>query len=128
ATRAPSDTPAVSQPQASPPAAAQPQPSPPAPAPTPAKASSESDRVSVAKETSVFATPQGGQYGTLQIGAPGRVLRHSGQWVLLQLEGWVRESDLEQASGGALTGITAAEVRSDPSRYVGRTVEWRLQL
>jgi hypothetical protein len=76
----------------------------------------------------MFATPQGGQYGTLQTGAPARVLGRSGEWARVQLEGWVRESDLEEASGGALTGITAAEVRSDPARYVGRTVEWRLQL
>jgi hypothetical protein len=48
--------------------------------------------------------------------------------VRVQTEGWVREADLEEASGGALTGITAAEVRSDAARYVGQMVEWRLQL
>jgi hypothetical protein len=56
------------------------------------------------------------------------VLGRSGEWVRVQVEGWVRESDLEAASGGALTGITAAEVRSEPARYIGQTVEWRLQL
>jgi hypothetical protein len=40
----------------------------------------------------------------------------------------VRESDLEEAAGGALTGITAADVRADPARYMGKMVEWRLQL
>jgi len=82
----------------------------------------------VSRETGLFATPQGGKYATLQIGAPIKILSRSGDWVRIQTEGWVREGDLEEASGGALTGITAAEVRSDPSRYVGKTLEWRLQL
>jgi hypothetical protein len=56
------------------------------------------------------------------------VVGRSGEWIRIQLEGWVRDIDLEAGSGGALTGITAAEVRSDPARYVGRTVEWRLQV
>jgi hypothetical protein len=82
----------------------------------------------VARETAVYATPQGGQYGTLGPGTPARVLGRSGEWIRVQLEGWIRETDLEAASGGALTGITAAEVRTDPARYVGRTVDWRLQI
>jgi hypothetical protein len=113
------DTPAVAQ-QSPPPSAASPPPA--------AKALADPDRASVARETDVFATPQGGQYGTLQAGAPARVLGRSGEWVRVQLEGWVREGDLEAASGGALAGITAAEVRSDPARYVGKTIEWRLQV
>jgi hypothetical protein len=100
------DTPAVAQPQAP----------------------SNPERASVARETAIFAAPQGGQYGTLEPGTSTRVLGRSGEWIRVQLEGWVRETDLEAASGGALTGITAAEVRSDPPRYVGRTVEWRLQV
>jgi hypothetical protein len=123
-TRASSDTPAVSPPA---PASVAPV-SPPPAAPAPARSQNDPDRAAVARATPVFATPQGGQYGTLQTGAPARVLGRSGEWARVQLEGWVRESDLEEASGGALTGITAAEVRSDPSKYVGRTVEWRLQL
>ena len=127
--RTTSDTPAVSQPAQAPPATASPPAaSPPAASPPPAKSPTDPDRAAVAKETQLFATPQGGQYGTLQTGAPARVLGRSGEWARVQLEGWVRESDLEEASGGALTGITAAEVRSDPAHYVGRTVEWRLQL
>ena len=127
--RTPSDTPAVAPPA---PAAQAPQPArPPVQTPVatpPAKSPNDPDRAAIARETPVFATPQGGQYGTLQTGAPARVLGRSGEWARVQLEGWVRESDLEEASGGALTGITAAEVRSDPARYLGRAVEWRLQL
>jgi hypothetical protein len=56
------------------------------------------------------------------------VLGRSGDWVRVQLEAWVRSGDLQPASGASLSGVTAAEVRTDPARYLGRTVEWRLQL
>jgi hypothetical protein len=82
----------------------------------------------VARETPLFVAPQGGQYGTLQPGAPARVLGRTGEWARVQLEGWIRESDLKEAADGSLSGITAAEVRTDPSRYVGRTVDWRVEL
>jgi hypothetical protein len=120
AAEAPADTPAVVQ--ASPPAAVA---GSSAPVPRPQL---DSERASVSRETQLLATPQGGPYATLQTGAPARILSRSGEWVRVQTEGWVRESDLEEAAGGALTGITAADVRSDPSRYVGKLVEWRLQL
>jgi hypothetical protein len=114
------DTPAVAQPQ--PPRIQTPT------VPTAPKTAGDADRAAVARETGMFATPQGGQYGTLETGAPARVLGRSGEWVHVQVEGWVRDGDLEEGSAGTLTGITAAEVRSDPARYVGRTVEWRLQV
>lgn len=109
------DTPAVAQ-------------SPTASQPTTSRPSADGDRAAVSRQAALLATPQGGPYGTLQAGAPARILGRSGEWVRVALEGWVRESDLEGASGGALTGVTAAEVRSEPSRYVGKAVEWRLQL
>ena len=88
----------------------------------------DGDRAEVARETAVYVAPEGGQYGTLQAGAPARVLGRSGGWTRVQVEGWVRGSDLKAASDGALSGITAAEVRSDPTKYVGRTVDWRVEL
>jgi hypothetical protein len=93
-----------------------------------ARTAGDTDRAAVARETAVYASPQGGSYGTLQTGAPARVLGRSGEWVRVSVEGWVRDIDLQAAAGGALTGVTAAEVRSEPGRYVGKTVEWRLQL
>jgi hypothetical protein len=116
---APPDTPVVAQqaPPSSGPAA-----------PQPLRPANDPDRGAVARETAIFATPQGGPVGTLQSGAPARILGRSGEWVRVSVEGWVREGDIEAAKGGALTGITAAEVRSDPNRYVGKAVDWRLQL
>ena len=86
------------------------------------------DRVELAREAAVYTAPEAGQYGTLKSGAPARVLGHSGEWARVQFEGWVHESDLKDAPAGVLTGITAAEVRADPARFVGRTVDWKLQL
>ncbi|HEU4680881.1 MAG TPA: hypothetical protein VFS51_04005, partial [Gemmatimonadales bacterium] len=86
------------------------------------------DRVEVGRETPVYVAPDGGQYGTLQPGAQARVLGRSGEWTRVQIEGWVRQSHLQTASTAALSGITAAEVRSDPPKYVGRTVDWRVEL
>jgi hypothetical protein len=86
------------------------------------------ERGSIVRETAILATPQGGQYGVLQTGVPAKILDRSGEWVRVGIEGWIRDSDLEKASGGTLTGITAAEVRAEPARYVGKTVEWRVQL
>jgi hypothetical protein len=116
------DTPLV-QGTAPPPASSQP-----APAAPPGKPPADADRVEAARETAVFAAPEAAQFGTVQAGTPTRVLGRSGEWVRVQLEGWVRAGDLQSASGAAVSRVTAAEVRSDPSRYLGRTVEWRLQL
>ena len=56
------------------------------------------------------------------------MLGQSGEWVRVQFEGWVRASDLRPESGSATLGVSAAEVRADPARYVGKTLDWRLQL
>jgi hypothetical protein len=100
----------------------------PAPVPSPVKPAGDADRAAISREATLLASPQGGPYGTFQPGAPVRVLGRSGEWVRVAVDGWLRETDLEAASGGALTGITAAEIRSDPPRYLGKTVDWRLQL
>jgi hypothetical protein len=115
------DTPLV-QGTAAPPASTQPA------QPAPGKTPADPDRVEAARETAVFAAPGAAQFGTVQAGTPTRVLGRSGEWVRVQLEGWMRAGDLQSASGAAVTGVTAAEVRSDPSRYLGKTVEWKLQL
>jgi hypothetical protein len=115
------------------PAAQKPAPRPPravapAVAPPPAPAVPSAERFQTGRETSLGATPEGPPYGTLQAGTPARVLGRGGEWTRVQVEGWVRETDLEAAEGGALIGVTAAEVRSAPERYVGKTLDWRLQV
>ncbi len=90
-------------------------------------ASGDEVRVEAAKASTLAATPDGGQLATLQPGTGGRVVARAGDWVRVQLEGWVRESDLKPATDGTLIGVSAAEIRADPQRYIGKTVEWRVQ-
>jgi hypothetical protein len=113
------DTPLSQAPAAPPPAA---------PATASTKPAADSDRAEVTRDAGLYSAPEAATYGTLQPGASARVLGRSGDWVRVQLEGWMRAADLQSTIGGAQSGVTAAEVRSDPARYVGHTVEWRLQL
>ena len=48
------------------------------------------------------------------------------EWVRVALEGWVRQSEV-QGAVAPIPAVTAAMLREQPDRYVGRTVDWRLQ-
>ncbi|HUR93930.1 MAG TPA: hypothetical protein VMY76_05075 [Gemmatimonadales bacterium] len=87
-----------------------------------------SERVQTARETPLAAAPEGGTLGTIQQGAPARVIARAGELVKVQVEGWVPADALAPTDGGAMVGVTAAEVRSTPERFVGRTVDWRVQV
>ena len=83
-------------------------------------------QMAVVRNTGLLASPDAGQVGTLRPGAPVRVLSSAGEWSRVQLEGWVRTDDLVP-SDSASQGVTAAEVRADPARFIGKEVEWRIQ-
>ncbi len=83
-------------------------------------------RMAAARGTPMLKSPDAGQIGTLGAGAPVRVLSTAGIWSRVQLEAWVRSDDLIP-SDSAAQGVTAAEVRANPERYVGKEVEWRIQ-
>jgi len=84
-------------------------------------------RVEVARAAPLAATPEGGRLGTVEPGTGARVIGRAGDWVRVQFEAWMREADLRPSAEGALVGVSAAEVRADPQRFVGQTVEWRVQ-
>lgn len=87
------------------------------------------DHLELAGPTRLLTTPEGPPLGSLERGGRVRVVNRSGEWVRVQVEGWVKESETRPASdSGALIGVTAAEVRAAPSRYVGKVVDWRVQL
>jgi hypothetical protein len=109
------DSPTMQRPAAQSPAAA-------------GKPADDAERAEAARETPLFSAPEASALGALHTGTPARILGRSGDWVRVQLEGWVRAGDLQSSSAGSLSGVTAAEVRTDPARYVGRMVEWKLQL
>src|SRR2546430_1661780 len=84
-------------------------------------------RVESARRTVLYRAPEGAPAGTVAPSAPLRVLGRSGDWTRVELEGWVKSSDLEIAPPGVLMGITAAELRTDPQRYAGQVLRWTLQ-
>jgi len=98
---------------------------PPAPAAAPR---GDLERVQIARETSLGAAAEGGTVGTLQSGVPARVVARSGDRVKVQVEGWVAADALAPSDSGALVGVSAAEIRAAPDRFVGQTVEWHLQV
>jgi hypothetical protein len=108
------------QPKARGPAAA-------SPAPVAAPGGSE-ERIQTARETPFAAAAQGGTLGTLQGGTPARVLARTGDMVKIAVEGWIPADAIAPSDSGAMVGVTAAEIRAEPDRFVGQTVEWRLQL
>ena len=71
-------------------------------------------------------TPDGDPVATLARPGTGVVLERTRDWVRVQLDGWVRSSDI---TGAVEDGprITGAMIRAAPDKYVGQTVAWRLQ-
>jgi len=85
------------------------------------------DRAVTADRSGLFRTPDGDSAGVLAADAPVRVLARSGEWVRVQTEGWIRESDLRPSSAGVLVGVSGAEVRSRPREFEGRLLQWVVQ-
>jgi hypothetical protein len=94
------------------------------PAPEPAAA----ERVQTSRQITLGAGPEGGTLGTLESGAPAQVVARSGDRVKVLVEGWLPADAVTTSEGGALVGVSAAEVRTQPDKFVGQTVEWRLQV
>jgi hypothetical protein len=84
-------------------------------------------RLQPARRTMVYRAPDGPVAGTISQATPLRVLSKSGEWARVEMQGWVKASDLESAPAGVLVGVSAAEVRADPQRFVGQTLRWTLQ-
>jgi hypothetical protein len=72
------------------------------------------------------AQPDGAPIGRLEATRPAEVLEERGGWSRVRLEVWVRDGSL--GSGLPPDRISAAEIRADPDRYIGQTVEWSLQV
>ncbi len=94
-------------------------------APAPA---SSIEGVETLRATGLSRIADSAAIATLPAGTPARVVGRSGEWVRVQVEGWVREADVKPAEAGVLAGISAAEVRASPDRFVGQTLDWRLQV
>jgi hypothetical protein len=100
----------------------------PAPAAAPAPPTASVEGVEMLRETGLSRAPDSGAMTTLPAGTAARVVGRSGEWVRVQVEGWVREADVKPAQAGVLAGISAAEIRATPERFVGQTLDWHLQI
>lgn len=87
----------------------------------------DSSRAQPMRMTTVYRAPDGPEAGTLAAEIPLRVLSRTGEWTRIQFEGWVRGGELQAAPAGVLVGVTAAELRAEPQRYVGQLLRWRLE-
>ena len=103
-------------------------------APTPgqrpaATAPVDSSRAQPTRMTTLYRAPDDGgpEAGTIATDTPLRILSRNGEWTRVQLEGWVKGGDLQAAPAGVLVGVTAAELRAEPQRYLGQTLRWNLE-
>lgn len=99
----------------------------PAPAAEPPSSSGGVDRVEALRPTALLLTPDGPPVATLDSAASAQVVGRSGEWVQVQVLGWARETDLSEPESAAIPGVTVAQIRAEPGKYVGQLLEWRLQ-
>ena len=93
-----------------------------------AKTSPDTEPMELARETSLTVTPDGAPLATVQSGVPARVVARTSGWVKVEVDGWVKEDAIKLSDAGTAQGVTAEEVRASPDRYVGQTVQWRVQV
>jgi hypothetical protein len=101
-------------------------PVPPPPPPPPPAAPVAPPRALLRTGAALSRAPDGAAIGTLAGPAEASVEERKGDWVRVRVDAWVKRTDVE----GALApppSITAAMLRENPERYVGQTVEWRVQ-
>jgi len=101
----------------------------PTPGPRPGKDTTrvDSTRAQPVRVTTLYRAPDGPEAGTVATDTPLRVLSRNGEWTRVQFEGWVKGGDLQAAPAGVLVGVTAAELRAEPQRYLGQVLRWNLE-
>ena len=94
---------------------------------TPDSTPTDPTRALPTRRTTVYRAPDGPALGALAPETPLRIISRSGEWSRVQFEGWVKSADLQPAPAGVLVGVSAAELRADPQRYVGQVLKWTVQ-
>jgi len=74
----------------------------------------------------ISAQSGGAAVATLEAPLSAEVLERRGGWTHVRVDAWVHDAALGNAP--APGGITAAEIRASPDKYVGQTVEWTIQV
>jgi hypothetical protein len=73
------------------------------------------------------AAPDGNPAGSADSAARVRIVARDHGWARVELEGWVRESELLPVDSSSVSAVSAADLRSDPEHYRGSTVRWVVQ-
>jgi Bacterial SH3 domain len=73
------------------------------------------------------AAPDGKPAGSADSAARVRIVARDHGWARVELEGWVRESELVPMDSSSVSAVSAADLRSDPDHYRGSTVRWVVQ-
>ena len=97
------------------------------PAAAPADAPIASGDFAAAHPLVLRAAPDGTPSGTADSAARVRIVARDHGWARVQAEGWVRESELIPVDSSSVSGVSAADLRSDPEHYKGSTVRWVVQ-
>jgi hypothetical protein len=84
-------------------------------------------RAQPTRPTTLYRAPDGPEAGTVTAETPLRVLGRTGDWARVQIEGWVKTTELQAAPPGVQVGVSAAELRAEPQRYAGQVLRWTLQ-
>jgi hypothetical protein len=107
------------------PAPTAPPPPPSTPTPTP-RTPTPAAPTTVAAGTALAGQPGGSAVATLESPLRATVLEHKNGWAHVQLDAWVKDASIGNAPEPA--GITAADIRAAPDKYVGQTVEWTIEV
>jgi hypothetical protein len=110
---------------ATPAAQSTPTPPPQSPPPPPAP-SAPVQRGTLRAGATLAPSPEGAASVTLTAPADVTIGERDRDWVKVQISGWVRAAEVSASSASA-PAITAAMLRENPDRYVGQSVDWRLQ-
>jgi hypothetical protein len=89
-------------------------------------AAPQTGRVKLRQGAELARAPDGASLGKLTSPAEATVEDRRGEWVKIRVDAWVKRGDVD----GPLApppAITAAMLRTNPDRYVGQTVSWRVQ-
>lgn len=72
--------------------------------------------------------PDGDAVATIEPGARLVPVARERGWVKVQIEGWVRESELLAADTSVRASLSAADLRAEPERMRGQLVRWNVQV
>jgi hypothetical protein len=92
----------------------------------PAAPATNSATTMLAGGTTFAAGPAGSSIGVFEVPVKAEVLEHRNGWARVRIDAWVRDGSLGEAPPPG--SITAADIRNQPDRYIGQTVEWTLQV